>query len=212
MRTVGNLLKEARRNKNLSINDVEEMTHIRSSFIRAIEEAEWDKLPHENIIVGFIKSISHFLDIDERYAVSLFRREYLPQEKKEIQKPKVYSRQIGRKFTWGPRLTFLVGVIVIVVVVLGYLGFQYKKFNSPPELIINSPTEGQTVERGTLEIKGMTDPDATVEINNQSIIVEDNGNFNGEIDVSSNTTQINIKAESRSGKTTTLSRKIIVKP
>lgn len=208
MKTIGNLIKEARLQKDFTKEKLGEVTHIRTSFITAIEKGDWKSLPEFGITLGFIKSITHFLDVDERHAVSVFRRDYPP---KLIPTTKVNKeKEINRRFTWGPKMTFLTGIIIVLMIILGYLGFQYKKFNSPPDLIVNAPVENQVVRSRDLEVKGKTDPDATVTINNQEVVVGNDGNFIADIIISNNTVQIIIKAESRSGKSTQIERKIKV--
>src|SRR5581483_3700015 len=174
------------------------------NFIKAIEESDWNSLPELPVVIGFVKSISHFLDIDDNLAVALLKREYKPSKDfVKIKEPK-----FKRKLIWGPRLTFLAGILIVIFVVIGYLGLQYKKFNSPPSLVLNTPQEGQVINNDKIKVSGSTDPDATVEINNQPVIVEENGNFEEDINVSAQTTQIKVVARSRSGKTTSISRTI----
>ena len=205
MKTIGDLLKEARVAKGLSKHELEEMTHIKATFIDAIEEANWEKLPEFNIVIGFVKSITHFINVDERQAVSLLRRDYPPLKQKiEQKKPK----KINTRFFWGPRLTFLAGIIIILLIVLGYLGFQYKKFNSAPFLVINEPVEGQMITGHEARVSGKTDPDATILVNDQGVVVDNNGNFTTQIEILSTTKEIKVVAKSRSGKETTLSRTI----
>ncbi|SRR5258708_931305 len=210
MKTVGNLLKEARLGKGYTRADLSEETKIKSTFIEAIEKGEWNDLPDFEIVSGFVKSMSHFLDIDERQTVSTLRRDYPPQL---IQSPKFKvqeNKNINRRFVWGPRLTFLVGVCAVILIVLGYLGFQYRKFNSPPYLRVDIPTDGQVVTNSSFTVIGKTDPDATVTIDNQSALLNDQGEFSTQIDVSKNTNEIDVVARSRSGKTTVIKRRIRV--
>lgn len=206
MITVGSLIKEGRNAKGLNRKELEDLTHIKSSFIAAIENAEWDKLPDFSTALGFIKSISHFLEIDDNQTVSIFRRDYPSVLKNRTEQKR--TKEIERKFFWGPRITFAAGVIIILAMVLGYLGFQYRKFNLPPSLVVSSPTEEQVVSQGNLAVTGKTDADATVIINNQPVVVADDGNFNANIDISKNTNEIEILARSRSGKQTVVHRKI----
>ncbi len=206
MKTVGNLIKEARLKKGLSKKDLENMTHIKSHFIDAIENADWERLPEFGVVTGFVKSISHFLDIPERQAVSIFRRDYpVILTNKTEQKE---QKEIGKRFVWGPRLTFLFGIFIIIITVIIYLVFQYGKFNSPPSLVLYVPTDGQVVSVHTLEVSGKTDRDATVMVNNQLVVVDESGNFSTAIDVSENTKEVSVTAKSRSGKVTTVTRKI----
>lgn len=212
MKRVGDLIRQTRRLRGLSYKDVEELTHIRASFVEAIENSQWNKLPEENIVLGFIKSITHFLDIDERHAVALFRREY-PASKVKTEKLKVKNDSIlNRRFILGPRVTFLTLVSLIVLVVIVYLGFQYGRFNAPPMLVLDSPVDAQTVISSNLEVSGKTDSDATVIVNNQSAITDTDGNFKTIIEVTEETKEVIVEVKNRAGKTTTISRTITVTP
>jgi hypothetical protein len=104
-----------------------------------------------------------------------------------------------------------VGVLICVVIFFGYLGFQYFKFISPPTLIIESPVEGQIVKSKTVTVFGVTDNDVQLLINNQPVLVSGDGKFTVDIEVSENTKEILIIGTSRSGKVTTVHRKIEVK-
>ena len=61
---VGYTLRQERERQNLSINDIEEGTSIRSAYIEAIENGEYDKLPGAIYTKGFIKNYAKFLEMD----------------------------------------------------------------------------------------------------------------------------------------------------
>lgn len=62
---VGYTLRQERERQNLSVEDVEQGTSIRTSYINAIENGEYDKLPGNVYTKGFIKSYAKFLGVDE---------------------------------------------------------------------------------------------------------------------------------------------------
>lgn len=207
MKTVGTLLREARLKNGYSKEELSEETKIKLPFIQAIERNDWGSLPEYGVLVGFVKSIAHFLGVEERHAVSVLRRDYLPDLLQNKDRGKSAKKGLVRRFVWGPKLTFLALICAVVLIVFGYLGFQYRKFNSSPFLEIDSPKENQTVT-GRLNVWGRTDADATVEVNNQAATVDTNGDFNTEVDVTRDTKEIIVVAKSRSGKVTAISRKI----
>lgn len=206
MKTIGQLLKETRIAKRYSLIKVENKTRIKKDFVEAIEREDWASLPEFPVVVGFVKSISGALDISTRQAVALLRRDYPPRPLPINPKP-----DIGSKFFWSPKLTFLAGVGIILVLILGYLGFQYMKFISPPSLEIDTPKENQVVATSKLDVSGKTDSDATVTVNNQPALVEDDGKFQTQIEIIEGTGEIIVKATSRSGRETTAKRKIVPK-
>jgi hypothetical protein len=137
--------------------------------------------------------------------VALLKRDYPPKVLPINPKP-----DISRKFNWSPKLTFLLGISIMTVLLLGYLAFQYVRFISPPNVELIEPKEGEIINTKNIKFLGKTDPDATVKVNNQPFLVNDEGIFQGVIQVSENTDQISVIAITRSGKETVINRKIKV--
>ena len=203
MKTVGETLKEARVKKRYSKKKIAKITKIKEEFVDAIEKQNWDGLPEFTVVQGFVKSIAHTLGLVDKQVVALLRRDYPPKEVSVNPKP-----DVGGKFRWSPRTTFLLGVGMIVFFILGYLGFEYFKFTSPPKLEVSKPEENMQVEGYTVNVEGKTTADATIKINNQPVIVEEDGTFSAEIEISQNTKEIVVVAVSRSGKEASVRRNI----
>jgi len=203
MKTIGTILKDARVSKNYSLGYIERVTKIKRSFVEAIEEENWERLPAFPTILGFVKSYATLLEIDDKMAVAVLKRDYPPKKLSINPKP-----DIARKFSWSPKLTFIFGIVAILVVVFGYLAFQYSQFISPPHLSVDSPKENQVVSSNSVVVFGSTQLDAKITVNDQPVLIDENGKFSVSIAVTSETHNIVIKAISRSGKTTTISRRI----
>lgn len=205
MKRIGQIIEYARRDKKFSYWKLEETTKIRASFIEAIEKEEWHKLPPFPTVLGFVRSISSALDIDEKMAIAVLKRDYPPKKLNINPKPDISSKP-----SWNPKLTFILGVGLVAVVILGYLIFQYAKFTSPPNVNLSSPVEGQVVSGDSVLVFGTTDTDAKVTVDNEPVLVDEEGKFSTNIGISSDTTRIIIRATSRSGKETVIERKILV--
>ncbi len=206
MKTIGEILKNARVEKKLSIADMEETTKIKVSFLKSIESESWNDLPAFPVVLGFVKSMSGALGLDEVTTVAVLKRDYPPKKLAINPKPDVANR----KLVWGPKTTFVFGVGIAALFIIGYLGFQYYKFTAPPKIILDSPKENQSIIGNTVLVFGTTDIDAKITINNQPVLVEDNGKFKVELGIDKLTGEVKVKAVSRSGKESTVSRKIIV--
>lgn len=196
-------MKEARAKKRYSQEKIAEETKIKKEFISSMEKENWELLPEFPVIVGFVKQISKFLKVDERQAVALLRRDYPPKVLPVNPKP-----DVSKKFRWRPRTTFIVGITIVIMMVLGYLGFQYSRFISPPKLVVDQPQEEEVVKERILIVSGKTDLDATIRINNQPVLVDEDGDFETEIEIFEGTEEIIVKAVSRSGKDAIIRRKI----
>lgn len=205
MKTIGEILKNARCEKNYSLQHLEEITKIRASFIEALENENWQVLPPFPTVLGFVKSLSGVLNIEEKNAIAVLKRDYPPKKLAINPKPDISPKQ-----RWNPKFTFIVGISLVVLLVLGYIGFQYKSFVSPPKINLESPKENQVVDGSSVLVFGTTDPDAKITVNNQPVLTDDNGKFSVDMEVSPDTKEIIIVASSRSGKETTITRQIKV--
>jgi cytoskeletal protein RodZ len=72
METVGEFFKQARETKGLTLDEVASKTRIHPSFLRAIEEGNFTKLPDQVFVKGFVRSYARSLGIDEDDAVRRF--------------------------------------------------------------------------------------------------------------------------------------------
>jgi len=204
MKTIGEILKEKRLSKKYSLEKLEKLTKIKKEFIDAIEKSEWEKLPEYATVYGFIKSLSGFFCFDEVKAIALLRRDYPPKRKEQVgPKPDVIQ-----KLSWSPQLTFWAGFLLTFVSVISYLVFQYNKFVRPPTLNVIRPEENQVVTNNFIDVLGKTDNQAVVTVNNQLVLIEENGEFQVSLQITRETSEILVKAVSRSGKETVIHRNI----
>jgi cytoskeletal protein RodZ len=206
MKTIGSFLKSARVEKSISFEELEERTHIRVTFLQALEENRWDALPEYPVVQGFVKSVATALLLNREQSVALLRRDYPPKKLMINPKPDIANKSSFM----GQRLVFVGIAFLVFLVVGGYLFYQYKTFTSPPVLVVVSPVDNQVFSPPTAEVRGQTSSDATIRVNNQPTQIDDDGNFVTEIDVSPELTEVEIKAISRSGRETIIKRTIQV--
>jgi cytoskeleton protein RodZ len=75
MDELGLILQEARENKGLTLQEVQEQTRINASYLEALENGEYSALPSPVHVRGFLRNYARFLDLDpdpllERYKQS----------------------------------------------------------------------------------------------------------------------------------------------
>src|SRR4030042_734975 len=193
MQTIVQILKSARTGKKYSLRRLEEVTKIKASFIDSIEKERWESLPPFPTVLVFVKSISAPLGVDSKMTVAVLRRDYPPRKLAINPKPDVPGKP-----TWNPKMTFLAGVGVALTVIFGYLIFQYIEFVSPPRLSLESPKEGQVVSGSSVAVFGSTSADVKLTINGQPVLVDNNGKFSANIEITDQTKEIGVVAISRS--------------
>lgn len=72
-KTVGTILKEAREAKGYSLSYVEKETSIRSRYLEAIENDEYEKAPGEVFVKGIIRNYGNFLGLDGLELVTQYK-------------------------------------------------------------------------------------------------------------------------------------------
>ena len=205
MRTIGKTLKDARIQKGMVLTDLAKITKIKKDFLVALEKEDWSKLPEYPVVAGFVKTLGNFFGLGEKQAMALLRRDYPPKILSVNPKPDVEN-----KFIWSPRKSFFTGILIVFVFVAGYLIFQYTRFVSPPVLRVLEPPENYSTKKTVVRVVGVTNSSSAVRVNNQPVTVDDNGNFETELDVLPGEFKIMVKSVSRSGKETVVERTIKV--
>lgn len=118
--SVGNKLREARTRRKLGLADVEGATKIRTRYLRAIENEEWDQLPGDTYARAFIRTYGRFLGLDGERLAEEQRRDRgasRPGERLPRVDPRprpVSPRRPGGRRSPPPRL--VAGVVVALAV------------------------------------------------------------------------------------------------
>lgn len=209
MKTVGELLHQARLNQKKSIEQLASETKIRSDYLRAIERNQFELLPAAAFVKGFIQTYARAVRVDPHKAIAVFRRDF-----DQNQHGKIVPRGMAHPLAtpakvWNPRTTtFVLGSLIFVLVSI-YGFFQLRSINAAPPITIAAPTaEAQT--GSIVEVRGKTSTDATLQVNNQPVSLDIEGNFSTSLNLSPGTHTIVIQAQSRDGKTSTETRTITV--
>jgi cytoskeletal protein RodZ len=205
MYSVGQLLKEERLKKGFTLAQVEKATKIRSKFLTAIEDDDYQKMPVSPYIQGFIKNYSDFLGLRTHTMLALFRRQFLQKEAQNKQLVEEPLTKPGWQIT--PNKVIFTLVVILVLALFTYFYNEYRALHQPPPLSISNPTTDQVVKEETIAVFGNTDSDATVTINNGPLLVKEDGKFYKDVSLTLGNNTLVIEATSRVGeKTTTVIR------
>jgi cytoskeletal protein RodZ len=192
IKNIGETLKTARKKKNVSLLEAEEETKVRVKYLEALEEGRYEILPAKVYTVGFLSKYAEFLEINKEPLIKQFMAErgsdgYL--------KKLVPERKIKEPlFSITPKIVIGFGVVVAVLAILGYIFFNVHEFNSPPALEISSPSTEEVIHAEEVAIIGKTDGSTTLYINNQTVPIDANGNFNQIVKLSQGLNSFEIKS------------------
>ncbi|MBI5045017.1 MAG: helix-turn-helix domain-containing protein [Candidatus Levybacteria bacterium] len=206
---IGQRLKEIRISQGMSLEEVSEATKIRASFLSAIEKGEYRKLPSSSYAQGFVQNYATFLGIPKKEAMALFRREF--DEKKVysilpegfVKEKKVHHRSIKIH-----QALFL--VLLLLILLGGFLFYQYRAAFISPSLVISEPSFSVTQETEVV-VAGKVEQNSILTINNSPVTINKDGSFLKRVSVFSGKNTILIKAKNSFGKETIISKDVTVK-
>lgn len=203
MLRASSLLKNTRLDKSWELSEISKKLKIPVKSLLAIENEDVINFPQEPYCSLIIKDYADFLGLNGEDILCLFRRDFAQKTKNKIKKNSFFS------FT--PQFTFTISVFIIIILFSFYLVFEYIKFNQPPKLKINWPLEA-TLSAQMVDISGNTDSESTVRVNQDLIIVDNQGNFQKKINLVPGENRVTIESKSPSGKITVEEKIITYSP
>lgn len=203
---LGQRLKEERIRRKLTLEEVAIGTKIKRDFLAAIEQGSYDKLPSPAYAKGFAQNYADYLGLPRTQSAALFKRDFDEKRALKVLPDGMTNQDFPlKRFNIRQAILGLIGVLLIA----GFLLFQYRSIFFTPQLDIKSPKEGAVVAQD-FEISGQADANAVVTVNNEPVFVSSNGEFTKKISLFSGKTSFIVKAKNRFGKETILKRNVTV--
>ena len=77
---IGNSLREARVRQHLELTEIELATKIRARYLRALEEENFEALPAQTYVKGFLRTYADYLGLDGQLYVDEFNSRYAAED------------------------------------------------------------------------------------------------------------------------------------
>ncbi len=206
---LGQLLQEARLKAGLTFFSLEQKTRIAEKYLQAIEENNFSILPPARAYrLAYIREFANAVNYNSEKAAYQFINENGLGDI-QVAHPQSGIKKLQTHLTsWLVRSILIIGIIIIFV---GYLGWQVKGVLTPPALNIYTPIEGSIVSQNEIFVAGDTEKETHLTINGQEIRVDERGKFNTSLNLSTGVNTITITATKKHGKTITITRHVVVK-
>jgi len=126
MSQVGSILLEARKKKGVDLTQVEQETNIEKAYIDALEKDDYQKIPAEAYIIGFLRNYSEYLGLDANEIVRQYKN------------VKIETVEVPQEILLPPRHSNVLKIVLLLVfsffIILGvYLSlmlfFSYRSGN-----------------------------------------------------------------------------------
>ena len=176
MVTAGEVLKTKRKSLGKTIQQISQETRIQERFLEYIENDDYAKFDSDVFVSGFIKIYSDNLGLDTERVLALYRRSngHIYEIKKEnISKKK----KDNKKNIFSPKNLTLVIIILFLLGILGYIGYEIFLFQNPPQIEITSPINKSTTEEETITIQGTTENTSYILLSEDKVSPDQDGHF-----------------------------------
>jgi len=194
MLSAGEILFESRLAAKLTFTQVSELTKIPLTSLKALEKNQFDDLPAYPFLKGMVQNYAKALNLDPVKVVAVFKRDYDRQQKRV--NPVVLNKSLGptslTRWLEKPQTLFLAGIILLA----GLVGWSLWRVYQSPRLTVTTPVNGQTAI-SPVEIKGKTDRDASLSLNDKTINLEPDGSFETQFSAGPGAAELTLRSVSR---------------
>ncbi|MCB1160795.1 MAG: helix-turn-helix domain-containing protein, partial [Leptospiraceae bacterium] len=120
---VGQILREAREERRLTVRDVSKDTNIAIKFILALENEDYSQFPAETFAMGFLKTYSDYLKLDTAFIMNMYRGEKMEEAHAPLEELTKPTKPIVNSVK-GDRIKvitimFIIFFILFVIIIFG---------------------------------------------------------------------------------------------
>ncbi|MFC1687470.1 helix-turn-helix domain-containing protein [Patescibacteria group bacterium] len=183
--TLGERLKKIREDRGEDLSLVASHLRIQPKYLAAIEAGNYLVLPGEVYVKNFLRQYAKYLDVNPDTVIHLYKREsgvFRPQQKRTAQKDLEQGKNLPKAFL-TPRVLRKAFVVMIILGIIVYLGFETQRIIKPPEIVIFFPPDNLRIIERSVTIRGETEPEALIHINNEEVIPDELGAFEEEVEL-----------------------------
>ncbi|MGZ8693744.1 MAG: helix-turn-helix domain-containing protein [Gaiellaceae bacterium] len=142
---IGNSLREARLRQGLDFPEIEQGTKIRGKYLRALEDEQFDVLPAQTYVKGFLRSYAEYLGLDGQLYVDEYNSRFVvgeedPQSRPRRSAPPSRGVQVQSRVV----LLTLLGIVSVTALVIVAWTRGEPQQVTPVGLGTSKPTTHQT--------------------------------------------------------------------
>jgi hypothetical protein len=117
---IGNSLREARLRQGLDFPEIEQGTKIRGKYLRALEDEQFDVLPAQTYVKGFLRSYAEYLGLDGQLYVDEYNSRFVVGEEEPQSRPRRSAPPSSRGVQVQSRVVLLtlLGIVSVTALVI----------------------------------------------------------------------------------------------
>ncbi|KAF0995596.1 RodZ domain-containing protein [Geobacillus sp. TFV-3] len=156
MTELGKRLREAREEKNMSLDELQEMTKIQKRYLIGIEEGNYAIMPGNFYVRAFIRQYAEAVGLDPDELFEQYKQDIpqsyqddIPQTLSRVKTRQQLSAEGAKWLDWLPKV--IVAVVVIGAAVLVWVLLQHGAANKPPTKTSPKTAEVEKPKHSPLE-------------------------------------------------------------
>ncbi|MCC7357801.1 helix-turn-helix domain-containing protein [Candidatus Uhrbacteria bacterium] len=202
-------LQNLRELRGLTRNDVWRLTGIHPLLLTLFEEERFGELADPAYDERHVIRLIVALEGKVPFFVTKYRAAVRAIGTQSSQNVLLHPCVRKRDFLVFSRTPVVIGVLMILFFIGGFVSWHVLEVSEPPALLITSPKEGDHITSSIVKIIGQTEPTAMMLVNGERILVGEDGAFETELDIPSGLNTFTFEAKRRQGQTTTIERHVI---
>ena len=204
--TLGDYLRQVRKTLNLDLKTVSLLTQIKPSYLELLEAGDYHKLPADVYIRGFLKSLANFYHVQEQILIDQYEKERGFETATAISK-----FQLPSNFNLTPRTIIISTSLLVAMLAIGYIVYEIRSVLVPPYLSVNEPSSDTTIDGNSILVAGRGEIGGEVFINNQPVLIDQQGQFNETLLLSPGLNVVEITEKNKFNKVSKITRQITSK-
>ncbi len=178
-KTIGVLIRDAMRAKNLSLEKLGQQTGISERFLNSLVEDDMGQMPSAPYVRGYLMRIGEVLAIEGESLWKEYMKQNaaLPRSGKHDAPPhnRFLIKQLNAK-------TIAIAAVVLAIAAVAF--FRSSAFIGKPTLTLESFDDSLTVATSTYSIRGAIDPENQLTINEEAVYPGEDGVFEKQVPLS----------------------------
>ncbi len=194
-------LKKARLENDLSLLDLQEKTKIQEKYLKALEDGEYEKLPGDVYARTWIKVCAKVLNLPVKELLDDYSVEKsVITNTNNLTKEEKRTNSIKHNIL-KPRVINFFIITLVLLSLLGYLVFEVVNIIKQPQITITEPVNNFRTTDNNILIKGTTEIGVELKINNETILLNNDGLFEKNINLSMGLNNLIISVKKKHSRT-----------
>ncbi|MEK7114658.1 MAG: helix-turn-helix domain-containing protein [Patescibacteria group bacterium] len=210
-KTLGEIIIEALKLRNLNAGKLSELTDIPMNYLIALSNDDLTGLPSAPYVRGYLVKIADVLKIDTKLLLRAYKQEISLQSLKTSgSSDKLPSNRYALNIL--TKKTVIVSGIVFVLIIF-YLIWQASGFLGVPKIeIINPPVDGAIINNPIIKLSGEVSAGDKLIINGEEVLPEENGRFEKDFSLQPGINTFEFEVKRFLGKEIKIIRQVIYQP